>query len=248
MKLKWIAPVAAALLMALFAGCKAEEEIVPGPTPKPATPQVIVNHDLVPNEHVITVSGRGEVIAAPDFATLTLNVQSTAETAEQATASCEENINSVYDVALSLGVLRGDITDTGVSISSQQRETDQAITGYLAQATVTIIAHDLTTANSVMSGIIDASVSELKSITYGVTDASAAYQQALLAAMADARTKAESIASAAGVQLGAVVGVEESANDDTSLVGVIFESSAIAVPARVTVSFLIGSQILSKQD
>ena len=239
MKLKWIALAAAMLPLLLTAGCKAAEEIVPGPTPKPATPQVIVNHELVPNEHIITVSGLGQVVAAPDFATLTLSVQNTSDTAEQANASCEENLGSVYEVALSLGVLRSDITDTGISITAQQRESDGAITGYLASATITIIAHELTTANSVMSGIIDTSAGELKSITYGITDASTAYHEALLAAMADARLKAASIAEAAGVTLGAVVGVEESASDDSSLVGVDFETSAIDVPARVTVDFLI---------
>lgn len=245
MKLKWVALLAVLSAIFVVAGCKAEEEIVPGPTPKPATPQVIVNHELVPNEHIITVSGRGEVIVAPDFATLTLSVQGASETAEQANATCEENLNSVYDVALSLGVVRGDMTDTGISITAQQRETDDAITGYVATATLTIVAHDLTTANSVMSGIIDSSAGELKSITYGITDASAAYQEALLAAMDDARLKAASIAGAAGVALGAVVGVEESSSDDSTLVGVDFETSSIAVPARVTVSFLIGAALPS---
>lgn len=240
---RWLVLLAALLALLALGGCKAAEEIVPGPTPKPATPQVIVNHELVPNEHIITVSGRGEAIVSPDFATLTLNVQNTADTAEQANASCEENLDSVYEVALSLGVLRGDITDTGISITAQQRESDGAITGYLAAATITIIANDLTTASSVMSGIIDTSAGELKSITYGITDASAAYQEALLAAMEDARLKATSIAGAAGASLGAVVGVEESSGDDSTLVGVDFESSAIAVPARVTVSFLIGAPL-----
>ena len=239
MKCKWTALIAAPLALLLLGGCKAEEEIVPGPTPRPASPQVVVNHELVPNEHTITVSGRGEVIAAPDFATLTLNVQSTADGAEQANATCEENLKSVYEVALSLGVRRSDITDTGVNMTPQQRESDGAITGYLATATVTIIAHELNTANSVMSGIIDASVGELKSITYGIQDASMAYQEALLAAMEDARVKAEAIAAAAGTTIGKVVGVEESSNDDSSLVGVDFESSSIAVPAKVTVKYLI---------
>lgn len=226
--------------LALLAGCKAAEEIVPGPTPRPVAPQVVVNHELVPNEHIITVTGYGEVIAAPDFATLTLSVQNTAATAEQANVLCEENLKNAYAVATSLGVSNINVTDTGINITAQQRESDGAITGYLAAASVTIVASDITTANSVMSAIIDASVGELHGITYGITDASSAYREALLAAMTDARTKAESIAEAGSVTLGAVIGVTETPSDDNALVGVDFETSAIAVPARVTVSYLIG--------
>lgn len=239
MKKRWLMLFSAALIVILLAGCKAAEEIVPGPTPKPASPQVIVNHEQAPVEHTISVTGRGEVIATPDFATLTLLVQKKAETAELANATCEENLQSVYEVAHSLGVLDRDITDTGVNMTPQLRETDNAITGYVASATVTIIAREYATANGVLTGIIDASVGELKSITYSIQDASAAYQEALLAAMADARSKAESIAAAAGTTLGAVVRVEEVSGDDSTLVGVDFETSSIAVPAQVRVQFLI---------
>lgn len=239
MKYRWIALAGTLAGIMLFCGCKAAEEIVPGPTPRPASPQVIVNHELVPNEHIITVTGYGEVIVQPDFATLTLNVQSTEGTAEQANALCEERLKSVYEVAATFDVRGNDITDAGINITAQQRESDGAITGYLATATVTIIAKDLTTANSVMSGMIDASVGELKSITYGITDATTAYQEALLAAMADAHAKAVSIAEAGGVTLGTVANVVEASTDDSMLVGVDFETSAIAVPARVTVGYLI---------
>lgn len=231
-----IAMAAAALLLV---GCKAEEQIKPAPTPKAASPEVVVNHELVPNEHIIAVTGYGEVMAQPDYATLTLGVQGAAETAEQASVLCEENLKSVYDVASSLGVRYSEMQDAGVTITAQQRETDGVITGYLATATITIITRDVRAANTVMTGIVDASVGELKSITYSITDTTAAYNGALLAAMEDASQKATTLAEASGVSLGEVVGVVETPGNDNELVGVDFESSAIAVPARVTVQYLI---------
>lgn len=229
----------AAALVCALAGCKAAEEIKPAPTPKAASPEVVVNHELVPNEHIITVTGYAEVIAQPDYATLTLGVQGTAETAEQASMICEENLASVYDVARELGVPYNEMKDAGVTITAQQKEDEGVITGYLATAAITIIANDTSAANSIMSGIVDASVGELKSITYSITDTTAAYNAALLAAMDAARVKAETLAEASGVTLGAVIGVVETPSNDNELVGVDFESSAIAVPARVTVDYRI---------
>ena len=220
-------------------GCKAQDDITPGPTPKPVAPEVIVNNQGLPPEHVIEVTGYGEVIAAPDYATITLMVQGSAETAEAASAKCTENLKTLYDVATSLNVLSSHIKDAGVTITALTRESDGAITGYSAVDTVTITARDITTANSVVSGIVDASVSELKSVTYSITDTTAAYQEALTAAMGDASQKAAAIALAGEVQLGAVIGVTELTGPDSSLAGESFETSDIAVPAQVTVRYLI---------
>lgn len=239
MKGKLLALLLTAAVGGLLFGCKAEEEIKPAPTPKAVSPEVVVNHELVPNEHSISVTGYGEVIADPDYATLTLGVQGAAETAEQASVICEENLKSVYDVAISLGVERKEMKDAGVTITAQQRESDGVITGYLATATITITANDIRAANSVMTGIVDASVGELKSITYSITDTTAAYNEALINAMDDARVKAETLAAASEVTLGKVIGVEETPGNDNEIAGVDFETSAIAVPARVTVTYLI---------
>ncbi|MEG1525052.1 MAG: SIMPL domain-containing protein [Clostridia bacterium] len=233
----WLAT--AVLTAMLMLGCKAAEEIKPGPTPKPIAPEVIVNNEQAAPEHIIVVGGYGEVIVSPDYATITIGVSGTADTAEQASERCDTNLASVYEVAKTLGVLDRDITNAGTTITAQQRVNDGAITGYAATDIVIITANDVSTANTVMSGIIDAAICELKSITYSLADSSTAYQNALQAAMSDARQKAQTIADAGNVTLGMVSGVEETPHDDSKLVGVDFETSAIAVNAKVTVRFLI---------
>lgn len=236
---RWILAALITVLSVSCFGCKADEEIKPGPTPKPATPEVIVNNAQVPPEHIIQVGGYGEVIASPDYATITLGVSGTAETAEQASARCQENLDGVYAAADTLGVSKSDISDAGITITAHQRETDGAITGYAGTAQIVIIANDVKTANSIMSSIIDAAVCELKSVTYSLTDATTAYQSALVAAMSDAHQKAQALAEAGTVTLGAVIGVVETPIDDSTLVGVDFDTSAIAVPAKITVQYLI---------
>lgn len=220
-------------------GCKAENEITPAPTAVPKQPDVIVNNNEQSPDHTIEVSGYGEVIAAPDFAAITLRVQGTHETAEEATLQCEALTASAIDVAMSHRVTRRNITTAGVTLNTNQRESDGAIIGYLATDAVTIILNDVSAVNALLSAVIDADVTENYTVTYSLTDTSAAYHAALTAAMEDALAKATSLAAAGNVPLGAVIGVTETPGEDYKLVGFAFETSQIAVSAKVTVQYKI---------
>lgn len=241
MKLTRIIFTTLALLLAVAAcvGCKAADDIQNIPTPKPNNTGIVVRNEVNINEHVIEVQGYGQVMATPDYATITLGVQGAAETAEQASALCTENRLSVYEALLLSGVLEDDIIAAGISITANTRESDGSVTGYVATDTLTIIALDVATANSVMSVAIDAGASDIHGITYSLTDATPSYQAALEDAMRDALTKATVLSEAAGVTLGMVIGVVESPHDGATLVGVDSESSPIAVSASVTVRYLI---------
>lgn len=224
---------------ALCAGCKAEDDIQPTATPKPKGPDVVVNNEIDFNEHVIEVWGYGTVIAAPDYCTIKLGVRGEADTAEQARELCEENYQNMYDALLQLGVRAKDIAAAGIFITANTRESDGVVLGYVATDTVTISAQDLAAANNVMSAAIDAGASDIHGTTYWLTDVTTAYQEALNKAMADALQKAAVLAEAAGVTLGQPIGIVEAPNDDSALIGVGFDTSAIAVPASVNVRYLI---------
>lgn len=226
------------LLVAALAGCKEEGDITPGPTAKPEQPTVIVNNEAVIAEHTISVNGYGEVIAAPDFSTITIVVVGSSETAEEAAAMCETLTQQVKDIATEQGVLPKSFSAAGVTLSTNQRESDGAITGYVARDTITITLNDVSKVNTVLSPIIDAGITESYEATYSLLDASAAYGGALAAAMQDAGEKAAAIAAAGGVTLGTVVSVLEAPVED-NLVGVAFKSSAIAVSANLTVTYSV---------
>ena len=227
--------------VAAFAGCKAESEITPGPTAKPEQPTVIVNNELEKDVHTIVVNGFGEVIAVPDFSTITIVVIGTSETAEEAAAKCEKLTEQVKQIATEQGVQAANLSAAGVTLSSNQRESDGAITGYVARDTITITLKDVSKVNAVLSPIIDAHITESYEATYSLLDTSSAYNGALAAAMQDAQEKAKAIAESGGVSLGAIVSVSETPVE-SNLVGVAFKSSEIAVSANLTVTYSITEQ------
>jgi len=219
--------------------CKEEEDIKPIFTPPPNTTGVVINQEVLAPEHIIIVHGYGEVMATPDYATITLGVQGYADSAEHASALCDESQQSVIDALLQSGVRKSDIVAAGIIITPNVREADDVILGYLATDILTITARDVANAIGVMSLAIDAGASTVHGTTYSLKDAGPAYQAALEAAMDDSLAKATIIANAAGLTLGAVVGVVESPHDESKLIGVDFESSSIAVSASVSVQYLI---------
>ena len=221
-----------------LAACKEEGDIVPGPTAKPEEPTVIVNNEAQEPNHVIVVNGNGEVIAVPDFATITIVAMGSSATSEEAAANCELVTQKVKDIAAAQGVLSKHLTTSGVTLSSNTRESDGAITGYVARDTITIIENNVTLVNAILSPIIDARITESYEVTYSLLDATSAYSDALAAAMTDAKVKAEAIAQAGGVTLNGILSVSETPLD-SQLSGVAFESSSIAVDAEVTVTYLI---------
>ncbi|NLI54692.1 MAG: SIMPL domain-containing protein [Clostridiales bacterium] len=238
--------LSAALVFAL-AACKEEGDIVPGPTAKPEQPTVIVNNEATEPEHTVSVSGYGEVIAEPDFSTITIIVTGTSATSEEAAANCEAAAQKVKEIAGLQNVLPKNLTMSEVALSTNTRESDGAVTGYVARATITIVVSNVSLVNTILSPIIDARIIESYEVTYSLLDASAAYEGALAAAMADAQAKAESIATAGGVVLGAVASVIEQPVEG-QLVGVAFKSSSIAVSANLTVTYLIKGVLPQTQD
>ncbi len=230
-----------AALVAL-AGCKEESDITPGPTAKPEQPTVIVNNEPQVDAHTILVNGFGEVNAAPDFSTIIIVVVGSSETAEEAATMCETLTQQVNDIALAQGVLPRNLSSAGVTLSTNTRESDGAITGYVARDTITITLDDVNKVNTVLSPIIDAGITESYEATYSLLDVSAAYSGALAAAMEDAQEKAAAIAEAGGVTLGSILSVSETPVED-KFVGVAFKSSTIAVSANLTVTYVISGVV-----
>lgn len=233
-----LALVLAALMTAGFASCKEEGDITPGPTAKPENPTVIVNNEAPAEVRTISVSGFGEVTAAPDFSTITIVAIGSSATSEEATAKCEAATEQIKQIADAQGVSANDLTTSGVTLSSNTRESDGVITGYVARETVTIIETELSLVNTILSSIIDARIIESYEVTHSLLDASAAYNGALAAAMADAQEKAEAIAAAGGLVITNVISVLE-APIENQLVGVAFKSSSIAVTANLNVTYSV---------
>ena len=162
----------------------------------------------------LTANGEGVVYAAPDIALVTLGVVSQAETPAAALDANNADMQSVIDATLAAGVAEDDIATTNFSINPVYAPQDpnnfQAqprIIGYEVRNDVTIRIRGLDASGTVLDQVVRAGANQVTGLSFDLAEPQAARDDAIRAAIADARRRAELMAEAAGVRLGRVVSI-----------------------------------------
>jgi uncharacterized protein YggE len=153
----------------------------------------------------VTVNGTGTVTSTPDRAQISAGVETRGETARAALQANAAEMRRVIDALRRAGAT--ELQTQYVSLSPRQTE-NGTVEGYTAQNTVTA-----TVGIARAGAAIDAGVAAGANVVWGPTlsssDAEKLYRDALTAAVADARTRAEALAAAAGRTVGKVTAMVE---------------------------------------
>jgi len=162
----------------------------------------------------ITVTGQGEATATPDMATVTVGAVSEADTAADALSQNSQQVSAAIDALKDAGVEARDIQTVGFSVSPRyvnSREGTDAprIEGYRVSNSVIVRVRDLDRLGSLLDTLVKAGANDIGGIAFGVSDTDRYEDTARIAAIADARHKAEIYAKAAGVRLGKVRAIDE---------------------------------------
>ena len=157
----------------------------------------------------ITVTGMGVVRTTPDRAEISFGVVTQGRTASQALSANDAAIERVVAALRRAGIAAADIQTRSFSVSPRYNEAGDAITGYTAENTVAVQLRSLDRAGAVIDAAVGAGANQVFGPSLSRSDSSALYRSALRASVADARAKAQELASAAGVSLGGIVGVVE---------------------------------------
>jgi len=157
----------------------------------------------------ITVTGSGTVKATPNQAQFSFGVETQADTSAQAVAANSTAVQKVIDAVKNAGVAASDIQTQQVSVSPRYSENGQKIVGYTATNTVNVTIRDLSKAGKVVDAAVAAGANNVYGPSLSVSQQDALYAQALKKAYADAKSKAQTIAGAAGVSVGRVLNLVE---------------------------------------
>lgn len=166
----------------------------------------------------IRVSGVGEARAQPDEARVELAVETQARTARAAGEENARIMQRVIDALVQAGVPRDEIETRGYSVfpeydDRQPRpmvdtvigDAEPRIRGYRAVNTVAFRTTALDRVGQLIDVALGAGANRLNGVGFGLRDDDAVRAEALRNAVADARRAAETMATALGVRLGAVV-------------------------------------------
>jgi uncharacterized protein YggE len=198
----------------------------------------------------ITVNAVGEIEAAPDRAALQVGVDTQASSAEQALSQNAERVRRVIEALRKAGVAKDDLQTSQVSLWPETGSDGTGVKGYRAQNSVAVEL-DVAKAGAAVDAAVAAGANTVSGPSLSVDEREEHYRKALAKAVDAARAKAEAIAGAAGVNVGRVTAVVESAGyeepepylaraaADTTESSTPIEGGKQQIEATVTVTFAV---------
>jgi uncharacterized protein len=163
--------------------------------------------------HTITVTSTASVGTAPDEAVIGLGVTSQGADAPSALDANAQTTKAVVDALLAEGLTKADLETTNVGLNQRtfNRGTPQESTAYVASTQIEVTVHDLGTVGTVIQDAVHAGANSLHGVRFDVSGQAAARDRALSEAVKTARTKADTMAQAAGTQVTGVIEIHEQA-------------------------------------
>jgi uncharacterized protein len=195
----------------------------------------------------ISATGSGTVNAVPDRAQFSFGVQSQARTASAAIQAADAALHRIVAALRQAGVPAADIQTEQLSLSPRTNDEGVEILGYTAVSSVSVRVRDLDRAGAVVDAAVGAGANQVYGPSLVRSNQDALYRNALRAAYADARAKAQALADAAGVQLGAMTSTVEGGGGAIPLAAGRMEDAKAAsiepgtqeIQATVTVTFAV---------
>lgn len=157
----------------------------------------------------VTVTGTATIRSSPDQAIVTLGVQTQSQSAQDALQQNASQMADVVRAILGDGIKPADLATIGVDLYPNYDNNGTAIISYTAQNQLNVTVRDLDTVGQVIDDAVAAGANLTSGIQFQLSDQNQGVDQALADAVADARSKADAIATASGASLGAVMQVTE---------------------------------------
>ncbi|MCT4555483.1 MAG: SIMPL domain-containing protein [Pelagimonas sp.] len=169
----------------------------------------------------LTVSGVGQVVATPDMARLTLGVEQRDTDPVAAMNAVSEAITRITGVLEAQDVAPRDIQTSALRLDYRLPHSASGALSkppepeFFAANMLDLRLRDMDRLGAVLQALLEAGVTDIRGLSFDVEDRKSLQDEALRLAVKDARAKAELMAEAAGVSLGAVLSMSDSASPIT---------------------------------
>lgn len=177
-------------------------------------PSIPLSSVVSQKQDFFTVTGDGKVTVVPDTAIIDLGITINRPSVKVAQSQANSIINAVTQSVKDLGVAAKDIKTSNYSVYPQYDYANgqNRITGYQVSASLTITVRDIDKVNQIIDTATAKGANSVGGIQLTVDEdkKKQLLQDARELAVKEAKSKAESLARAAGLSLGKIVNVQES--------------------------------------
>jgi uncharacterized protein YggE len=187
---------------------------------------------------MIVVSGEATVRRVPDLAVVSLSVSVQNRQTAPARDEANRRASAILARLRELKVPDADVQAPALTVQPTYDYGRGApkITGYQAARPMTIRVRDIDLLGTILDGLVDDGATHVHGTSMELADAEAASREALAAAVGVARSRAEALATAAGLTLGPPRRIEEDAEGSPSPFrgGMrMFQAAAEAAPTEI---------------
>jgi hypothetical protein len=156
----------------------------------------------------------GEAAGTPDVAHVSVGIETSAATVQQAVVDNKGKMSTLLDTLKGLGVADKDIQTSNYSVYTQPAPvapgaSDSGVLTYHVTNQVEVTVRDVSKLGDVLDKAVAAGANNIYGVSFSVDDTSKLEADARAKAIADAKSRAASLAQLAGVQLGDVVSISE---------------------------------------
>lgn len=174
--------------------------------------------DETPGPRII-VTGEGEAAIAPDTAVLSLVVMEEKPTAREALTANNESMAKVLDGMKKAGIADRDLQTSGFNIEpryvypenkdGKQQPEAPKIVGYAVSNSLSVRVRDLKKVGEILDQSVSLGVNQGGNLVFTNDKTDAILEEARKKAVASAISKAKTLSTAAGVELGKIVQISE---------------------------------------
>jgi uncharacterized protein YggE len=162
----------------------------------------------------ITVTGVGTVSVVPDAVRFNATVSALSSTNAAALSSASKSASAVRTALRDKGIAVKDIRTANISVYPEYNWTQESgtkITGYRASQTFDVLVRKASTAGTIIEAVVTAGGDnvQLGGVVPTTLNPSLATEEARVAAVANAKSKATSYAKLLGTSIGKVLSLEE---------------------------------------
>ena len=174
-----------------------------------SAPKGAVAQDVYQQPRVINANGAGQISLAPELAYVYIGVHSQSDNVAAALSDNNAKAQAIAQALRDLGIEEKDIQTSSFNIYPQQQYGPQGeVTGtlYSVDNTVYLTVRNLQTLGQVLDVTVRAGANSINGISFDVSEENKnkAIADARKLAVESARSQAQALADAAGVQLGAL--------------------------------------------
>ena len=228
-----LAPLLLSLSLALGVSMTAHAQTVPAVVASDAT--------------LLNVSAQAEARRVPDVATLSAGVVTQAVDGNTAMRDNAVQMDKVMAAIKAAGIAERDIQTSGINLSPQYRYAENEapkITGYQANNTVSLKVRDIAKLGKVLDALAAQGANQINGPSFEIDQPEPVYDEARLAALKKAQTRAQTYAKSLGLQVRRIVSISENSNGGfrpmpmmrTMSAGAAMDKATTVAPGESTVS------------